>query len=420
VLQVPILLPALSNQRNICKKAAEFLKTQEIIFAPDGGAVSNPNVLATYKRSCKLFTKLGYQVKVAWWGQVTKDKPDVDELDSLEAIKLITPKHFWDIVNNTRQQAERDEKLRQERLKREAEDAIYEKLTTIQEKPWKVINTPKINLEELLTESGAIYIVSSAKGTHKTNALIPVVASHDRVLAWFNRVALGREECNRIGLTWKDDASSYSNKNKRGFCADSSFQFDPKALSPKGLLLGDECDQVFAHIFGSTCNKDGKRPLILATLEAHIDAAIHGGGMALFMSADVSQRDIDYLKALAPEGCPVRVIVNEYKPPRGRALFDMSNSPDGKIEELLMALEAGIPCFLIDDIKNGVKGCKSIAEYIRTVHPEWSSKIVEINSDTSGDPFIIDYLKNINEASKETLAAWPALFRCVRYQHREW
>jgi hypothetical protein len=385
------------------KKAAEFLKTQEIILAPDGGAVSNPNVLSAYKRSWKLFTKLGYQVRVAWWGQVTKDKPDVDELDSLEAIKLITPKHFWDIVNHARQQAERDEKLRQERLKREAEDAIYEKLTTIQEKPWKVINTPKINLEELLTESGAIYIVSSAKGTHKTNALIPVVASHDRVLAWFNRVALGREECNRIGLTWKDDASSYSNKNKRGFCADSSFQFDPKALSPKGLLLGDECDQVFAHIFGSTCNKDGKRPLILATLEAHIDAAIHGGGMALFMSADVSQRDIDYLKALAPEGCPVRVIVNEYKPPRGRALFDMSNSPDGKIEELLMALEAGIPCFLIDDIKNGVKGCKSIAEYIRTVHPEWSSKIVEINSDTSGDPFIIDYLKHINEASKQTL-----------------
>jgi hypothetical protein len=46
------------------QKAAEFLKTQEIIFAPDGGAVSNPNVLSAYKRSWELFTKLGYQVKV--------------------------------------------------------------------------------------------------------------------------------------------------------------------------------------------------------------------------------------------------------------------------------------------------------------------------------------------------------------------
>jgi len=285
---------------------------------------------------------------------------------------------------------------------REAENAIYHNLTTIQEKPWKVINTPKINLQELLTEPGVIYIVSSAKGTHKTNALVPVVESQDKVLAWFNRVALGREECHRIGLTWKDETKSYSNKNKRGFCADSSFQFNPNILADKGLLIGDECDQVFAHMFGDTCNKDGKRPLILATLEAHIDAAIHGGGMALFMSADVTQRDIDYIKALAPEGCPVRLIVNEFKPERGTVYYDTSDKPDGQIEELLMKLEAGIPCFAIDDIKNGVRGCKSIAEYIRSVHPEWVDEIVEINSDTSGDQFVIDYLKNINEVSKKT------------------
>jgi hypothetical protein len=372
------------------------------LFA-DAGSPKNPSVLRQYKRAVSELKQEGYQPLIGWWGQFDKTHPDIDELESIEAIKFISPKNFLDIVNHTKQQAQRDEKLRQERLKREAEDAIYQQLTAIQEKPWKVINTPKINLEELLTEPGAIYIVSSAKGTHKTNALVPVVASHDRVLAWFNRVALGREECNRIGLTWKDDGLFYGKKNKRGFCADSSFQFDPKILSEKGFLLGDECDQVFAHIFGSTCNKDGKRPLILATLEAHIDAAIHGGGMALFMSADITQREIDYLKALAPEGCPVRLIVNEYKPERGIVYFDTSGNPDGKIEELLMALEEGTPCFLIDDIKNGVRGCKSIAEYVRSVHPEWASKIVEINSDTSGDPFIIEYLKNINEASKETL-----------------
>jgi hypothetical protein len=401
------------------EKAEIEVGTKSIKIFPDAGDVFNPCVMSRWQRAIALLEEWGWEVAVGWWNQRDKSCPDIDELDSLEAIEFITPKRFWDICNHTRQQAERDEKLRQERLKREAEDAIYEKLTTIQEKPWKVINTPQINLQELLTEPGAIYIVSSAKGTHKTNALIPVVASHDRVLAWFNRVALGREECNRIGVTWKDDVSSYGNKNKRGFCADSSFQFDPKVLSSKGLLLGDECDQVFAHMFGSTCNQDGKRPLILATLEAHIDAAIHGGGMALFMSADVTQRDIDYLKALAPEGCPVRLIVNEYEPLRGKVFFDMSENPDGKVEELLMTLEAGTPCFLIDDIKNGVKGCKSIAEYVRTVHPEWSGKIVEINSDTSGDPFIIDYLKNINKASKETLllACSPSVVSGISIQN---
>jgi hypothetical protein len=375
----------------------------KVVLAADAGSPKNPSVLRQYKRTVSVLEQKGYQPFIRWWGQVDKSHPDIDELESFEAHEFITPKQFFDIANHAQQQAEQEEELRQERLKLEAEEAIYQQLTTIQEKPWKVINTDKINLEELLTEPGAIYIISSPKATHKTNALTPVVARHDRVLAWFNRVALGREECDRIGLTWKDDGSSYSNKNKRGFCADSSFQFDPKILSEKGFLLGDECDQVFAHIFGSTCNKDGKRPLILATLEAHIDSAIHGGGMALFMSADVTQREIDYLKALAPEGCPVRLIVNEYKPDRGIVYFDISGNPDGKIEELLMTLEEGTPCFLIDDIKNGVRGCKSIAEYVRTVHPEWADRIVEINSDTSGDPFIIDYLKNINKASTETL-----------------
>jgi hypothetical protein len=409
-LEAPVLGASsglFSGSPNACKVALEKLsakyKTKRLVVPVDAGDVKNPHVSQRWKREFKFLQGLGYDLQIAWWGQFDKSDPDIDELESIEAIEFITPKQFFDIANHAKQQAEKDEKLRQERLKREAEDAIYQQLTTIQEKPWKIINTPRINLDELLTEPGAIYIVSSPKGTHKTNALVPVVASHDRVLAWFNRVALGREECNRVGLTWKDDASSYSNKNKRGFCADSSFQFDPKILSDKGFLLGDECDQVFAHIFGSTCNKDGKRPLILATLEAHIDAAIHGGGMALFMSADVTQRDIDYLKALAPEGCPVRLIVNEYKPDRGIVYFDISDNPDGKIEELLMTLEEGTPCFLIDDIKNGVRGCKSIAEYVRTVHPEWASKIVEINSDTSGDPFVIDYLKNINKASTETL-----------------
>jgi hypothetical protein len=374
----------------------------ELVITPDAGDIVNPSVMKRWHSVVELLEQWGWSVTFAWWSQTTKDDSDIDELDDLSKIEFISPPEFWEIAKEAPKRAEQEEKERQHWLKIEAEDAIYEKLTTIQEKPWKAINTPKINLEELLVEPGAIYIVSSAKGTHKTNALVPVVGKHDRVLAWFNRIALGREECNRIGIVWKDDLTMSSNKHKRGFCADSSFQFDPKILSDRGLLIGDECDQVFSHMFGSTCNQDGKRPLILATLEAHINAAIHGGGMALFMSADVTQREIDYVKALAPKGCPVRLIVNEYKPERGTVFFDTSDKPDGKIEALLELLEEGIPCFVIDDIKNGVRGCKSIAEYVRSVHPEWSEEIVEINSDTSGDPLIIEYLKTINESSKKT------------------
>jgi hypothetical protein len=373
---------------------------KELTVYPDAGDVANPSVMKRWQSVVDLLEQWDWSITVGWWGQVDKSHPDIDELTDLSSITYISPDEFWEISKEAKKEAERLEKERQERLKREAEDAIYESLTTIREKPWKTVNQPLIDLQSLGLEPGAIYIISSAKGTGKTKALKPIIPEFEGVLAWFNRVALGREECHKIGLTWKDDLSADKGK-KRGFCSDSGHQFSPATIGLNSLLLVDECDQVFEHNFGSTCNKDGKRPLILATLEAHLDSAIYGGGIGLFLSADVTQKEIDYIKALAPIGCPVRLIINEYQPPKGTVFFNLAEKPDGMIEQLLMDLEDGKPCFLIDDIKNGVRGCKSIAEYIRSVHPEWASEIVEINSDTSGDSGTIEFLKDINEESKK-------------------
>jgi hypothetical protein len=382
------------------QKAALEVEGKLIKIFPDAGDILNPSVISRWQKVITLIEEWGWSVAIGWWGQVDKSHPDIDELDNFSSIQFISPDEFWEIGKGAKKQAERADKERQERLKREAEDAIYQSLTTITEKPWKTVNQPLIDLQSLDLEAGAIYIVSSAKGTGKTKALIPIIPEFEGVLAWFNRIALGREECHKIGLIWKDDRSVDKGK-KRGFCSDSGYQFPPAIVGADGLLLVDECDQVFEHNFGSTCNKDGKRPLILATLEAHLDSAIYGGGIGLFMSADVAQKEIDYIKALAPSGCPIRLIINEYQPPKGTVIFDVAEKPYGMIEQLLMDLEDGKPCFVIDDIKNGVRGCKSIAEYVRSIHPEWAYEIVEINSDTSGDSGIIEFLKNINEASKK-------------------
>lgn len=373
----------------------------EITAYPDAGDVLNDSVMKRWWRIGKKLAEWGYSLRFAWWGQVTKEADDVDELpiEKHSEISYLSLEKFWEIARTCKQDHQNAQAQQKLNTEIERENQIYKSLTSITEIPWKVVNEPKINIKDLI-EPGAIYIVSSAKGTAKTENLKPIVDKYKACYAWFSRIALGREECHRIGLTWKDDNASFGRGKKRGFCSDSAYQFDPKFLSDNGLLIIDECDQVFEHNFGQTCNKDGKRPLILATLEAHLHSAIAGNGNAIFLSADVSQRDIDYIKSLAPSGCPVRLIVNEYRPPKGDLYFDESPKPDALIESLLMQLESGDPCFVIDDIKNGVRGCKSIAEYIRTIHPEWQEEIVEINSDTSGDSQIIEFLKNINEASQ--------------------
>ena len=152
-LGVPVLGASsglFSGSPKACQVALEKLsakyKTQRLVVPVDAGDVKNPHVSQRWKGEFKFLQGLGYDLQIAWWNQINKSHPDIDELSSIEAIDFITPKQFFDIANHTKQQVEKDEKLRQERLKREAEDATYQRLTTIQEKPWKVINTPKSTL----------------------------------------------------------------------------------------------------------------------------------------------------------------------------------------------------------------------------------------------------------------------------------
>lgn len=331
---------------------------------------------------------------------ITAQDPFIPESD--RALHSIDSLHIHKVTGAIKSHRGSDPKDVYERMKAIAEEGVYKELTQMTAKPWKEVDTPNLDLEGLKLERGAIYIVKSAKGTGKTNALVPLIPTFTNVYSIFSRVALGREECNRIKLDWKDDLKTFTGSLKVGFCADSAFTFSPGLLRNNGLLLLDEADQVFEHCFGETCNKHGKRPLILASLKAHLDAAIAGNGMALFMSADITDKEIAYIQQLAPAGCPVRLILNHYQPDLGDVYFYESNTPDAVIESLIKDLEAGEPRFVIDDMRTGVRGCQSIAEYVRQVHPEWASEIVEINSDTSGDPAIIDYLRNINTASMTT------------------
>jgi len=368
-----------------------------ITLFPDAGDVLNDHVMTRWLRVYQFLKGIGYKIQVAWWGQITKDDDDIDERP-VEPFTTISFPRFLKIAKDlgTEDQVAKSLQI----LDAENETQQYHRLTQLTKQPWRSINTSKIDLEALNLERGAIYILCSAKGTGKTNALKKFLQSFENIFAWFNRVSLAREASKRVGLLWREDLGPFSGSLKVSFCSNSSFKFNPALLKNNGLLLIDEVDQVFDHNFGATCNQGGIRPLILNALQAQIDAAIAGGGTCLLMSADITDKEVEYIEQLAPEGVPVRLIVNTYLPSLGKVLLDTSKTPEANVKRLIEKLEAGQPCFVVDDLKSGVNGCKSIAQYIRTIHPEWDEQILEINGDTSGDPIVIEQLQNINEASK--------------------
>jgi hypothetical protein len=374
------------------------------VLLGDSGCVLNKQVTQGYAKGVRLLETWNHQVQYAWWGQIQKNNGDIDEIDSVTISKIayLSPQDFNQLAKKHGNVTRIDQWQQQQET---AKDKTWRKLTSLTASPWLEFNTPElesIGLENKL-ERGHIYLLKSAKATGKTKTVKPLVNNFTNIYAWFNRIALGREECHKLGLDYKDDLGSYQGFLKAGFCANSAYQFNPTHLKNNGLLLGDESDQLFSYLFESICNKDGIRPAILKAFEAHLKATIAGQGMALFMSADNSNLEYEFLKQIAPPGCEVRVIVNHYQPPKGRVNFDTSSSPDGSINELVKNLQHGVPCFVIDDVKNGVKGCKSIAEYIRNTLPNLTGSIVEINSDTSGSEEVQNYLKNINNESLNTL-----------------
>jgi hypothetical protein len=72
--------------------------TRMLVMAVDAGDVVNKDVIKRLQRQRKFLQDNGYNVTFAWWGQVTKEHDDIDELADLSAIAYLAPNQFDAIV----------------------------------------------------------------------------------------------------------------------------------------------------------------------------------------------------------------------------------------------------------------------------------------------------------------------------------
>lgn len=79
------------------QSAEEKANTKEIIVCPDAGDINNPHVINRWKATISLLKSWGYQVKIAWWQQFTKEECDIDELslEKIEGIQYLSPETFF-------------------------------------------------------------------------------------------------------------------------------------------------------------------------------------------------------------------------------------------------------------------------------------------------------------------------------------
>ena len=258
---------------------------------------------------------------------------------------------------------------------------------------------------ESLPESGIVGIVS-AKGTGKTKFIKTLAENQEKVLSATHRIALGRNLCTRLGLSWRGDLDKHQGNFiagsgytlRVGFCVDSLLAIDPEKFRGCDLVL-DEVVQVVRHLLtSSTCAREGKRPALLARFKELIQVARR----VVAADADLDNVTLSYLQELREEPDePIFLIRNDFQSEGYAVTF--IDSPDQtaiskEILEAVKSLELGKVVFVATDSK---ATSKKLAALIRKECPE--KRVLIINSETSGGDLEREFMEAPGKALEDGL-----------------
>jgi len=87
----------------------EIVEAHPLTLYPDAGAIANKNVMRQYRQTHALLKKWGYELHIAWWGQLSKNDLDIDELLAArrgEDIEIITWAQFEALAQDLNQLSE--------------------------------------------------------------------------------------------------------------------------------------------------------------------------------------------------------------------------------------------------------------------------------------------------------------------------
>ncbi|SRR5579883_1257467 len=153
-----------------------------LTFALDAGDVINQcGVPERWMEQIKFFRALGYTCQVAWWGQITKEDDDIDELTDYSVVTYISPEAFWSIVCEHRVKKETVSSKDSNTPEKIPSDWAYQQwLKSRQFTPDIVVDQGEFNFPDL-PEKNIIVAVKSGLGTGKTKALIQLMKLYDHI-----------------------------------------------------------------------------------------------------------------------------------------------------------------------------------------------------------------------------------------------
>ena len=387
------------------KESLDQLQPETVIFYPDAGDISNPHVTKAIEKTFALVEEWGYNLIVAWWGQVSYDDDcDIDELplDQINQIQHLTPRTYLQLA----QAAIQDQwRIQQEKQARKTWDKsrLYTPTQIIDEQ-WFTANPQDL-------AEADIFALKSAMGTGKTEWLRQYFDSVDiGAVAIGHRNSLLLQSCER----WPNFYHLHSDSAQQlvadphsriACCIDSLSRFEDKDFEGKAIILDESLSVVLHSLMSGTLI--GRRDHCLAKLQA----AIENAALVIPMDGNNSDVVVDYLAKLRGEGKVVKVLNTFQRKTLRIELLDKTYTSKGKaIDERSPVLQLALDTLTSLDqspehcarsivlFSDSQRQCQ-IAEEIFELR---GYSTLRVDSKTSASPEVKDFLKDPDAYLEET------------------
>lgn len=299
-----------------------------LVIPFDAGEITNKQRLNSVWRPLKkLLSAWGYQVKVAWWKQFTKEDRDIDEGVELNEIEYLSWSEFESLINSSER---KDSNKPQPRIananKPKADGLCVDHLDKARQR-WRNsrkftadinINSPTIYGNIPQSESGTVLLINSGLGTGKTYYSYKEIERNDDY-GWLNpghRNFLLKQFCGESGfyhLQSELKGVEYMESmprdpySKISFSIESIIHFKPEDFDGRIVLI-DEVESVVEQLLigNTSIKKWRKRAKYL------FEECLKRADRIIAMDGHLSDFTANYIAALAG-GKRVIKVKNHYK-----------------------------------------------------------------------------------------------------------
>ena len=323
-----------------------------VILIPDAGDVSNHKYIRPRnQRTIALLEELGYNVKVMWWGQTSKEQDfDIDEVLERFEYSLLSVEEFWEICDREKINA--------------AARAAQTEVNALTHKP--ALELSQRYLPQLrLPKPGSFLFVDSPMGSGKTTQTKNLIREYfqkmpNGLIRFFGyRNALLRQTLENLQEAFPDRAidlihdlgtngggsgtaqAMLDTYDVVGLCVDSLLKIDERSLSG-GLIFLDEVDAVLKHLLlANTLSKRGIREAVMAKFESIIRYVLSTGGYVVAMEANLTDLCIRSLADIVPDAKKA-LIVNHGEVKPWNVMLLNSNESSALLSEAVSGFRKGL------------------------------------------------------------------------------